>query len=201
MFKSRHFIVVFSLIIASLYIVGCQSEAITTEDDTQIESTAKRIIPQIPFEPDFRPPNIPNPPMIDEHCVVRLAYLSYLERCPENASVVNYWIGVLRRDDFGGLAVGFINSAEANQRWTHRYNAFLHRNNITSHDIAKKVYIAYRGLLLREPDVSGGMYWTNILNTRSLLHVANGIGNSPEFARRRANFPTECSNAANRCTF
>lgn len=199
-FKSRHFVVAFSLIVASFYIIGCQSEEVTTEDDVQIESTSKSFTPGIPYPPDFRPPNIPNQ-FIDDHCVVRLAYLSYLERCPENASVVAYWINVRRTQGFGALASGFISSPEASQRWNHRYNAFLHRNNITSYDINKKVYIAYRGLLLREPDVSGGMYWTNILRTRGLLDVANGIGNSPEFRRRQAGFPTECSNAANQCTF
>ncbi|WP_420570944.1 hypothetical protein [Kordia sp.] len=201
--KSRFLIVAFSLIVVSLYITSCQTDEVVSEEDatTKTETTTSKSAPSIPFNPDFRPPNIPNPPMIDEHCVVRLAYLSYLERCPENAGVVNYWIGVLRRDKFGGLAVGFISSPEANQRWNHRYNAFLHRNHITSNDIAKKVYIAYRGLLLREPDVNGGRYWTNILNTRNLLAVANGIGNSPEFRRRLARISTECINAANRCTY
>lgn len=192
--KSRFFMVALSLVIVTLYVTSCQTEEIANEEDTitNIESTSKRF-PNIP--------NIPDPPMIDEHCVVRLAYLSYLERCPENASVVNYWIGVLRRDDFGGLAEGFIRSPEANQRWNSRYLHFLNRNNLTSHQVAKKVYIAYRGLLLREPDVNGGIYWTNILNSRGLLDVVNGIGTSAEFNRRRAGFPTECANAANQCTF
>jgi len=192
------------MIIVSIYITGCQTEDITAESEDTVISTdtnQSKAVPGIPFNPDFRPPNIPNPPMIDKHCVVRLAYLSYLERCPENASVVNYWIYILNTQKFGGLAKGFITSHEASQRWSSRYQSFLTRNNITSHQINKKVYIAYRGLLLREPDVSGGMYWTNILNTRGILAVANGIGNSPEFAIRRNGFPTECNNAANQCTF
>lgn len=198
-FKSRHFILAFSLIVGSLYLIGCQTDEVTSEEDiiTNTESTTSK---SIPLNPDFRPPRIPNQ-FIDDHCVVRLAYLSYLERCPENASVVAYWINVRRTQGFEGLAKGFITSLEASQRWNSRYHSFLNRNNITSSQIHKKVYIAYRGLLLREPDVNGGIYWTNILNTRGILDVARGIGNSPEFRARQSGFPTECSNAANQCTF
>ncbi|AXG68656.1 hypothetical protein KORDIASMS9_00872 [Kordia sp. SMS9] len=201
--KPRHFILVFALLVGSLFTIGCQSEDVTNKDDIQIESTtSKRALdPNIPYEPDFTPPNIPNPPMIDEHCVVRLAYLSYSERCPENASVVNYWIGVLRSQRFEGLAVGFITAPGNLQRWDHRYRSFLHRNNITSHQISKTVYIAYRGLLLREPDVNGGAYWTNVERNVGLINVARGIGNSPEFGRRLSRISTECNNAANQCTF
>jgi hypothetical protein len=195
-FKSRHFILAFSLIVGSLYLIGCQTDEVTTElEDTAVEAdiiTSKR-----PFDPDLDPPSIP----VDAHCVVRLAYLSYLERCPENAGVVGYWINVFNQQGFGGLAVGFITSPEASQRWNSRYQHFLNRNNITSYQINKKVYIAYRGLLLREPDVAGGIGWTNVLRSHGILAVANGIGSSAEFQRRLNRIFIECNNAANRCQF
>ncbi|PTX60199.1 uncharacterized protein DUF4214 [Kordia periserrulae] len=196
-FTSRHLVIVLSLVIASLCIIGCQSEDIATEDSPALETVTSK---QIPLEPDFIPPNIPNP-SIDVHCVVRLAYLSYLERCPENASVVSYWTNIFYSQGFEGVAVGFISSPEASQRWNSRYHSFLNRNNLTSYQIDKKVYIAYQGLLLREPDVNGGTYWTNQLRSRGLNYVARAIGSSPEFERRLANISTECNNAANQCTF
>lgn len=199
-FKHRYFAFVFLMIVASLFVISCQTEEVTTESEDTVTSS-KIIQGGIPYDPDFRPPNIPNPPSFDAHCVVRLAYLSYLERCPENASVVNYWINILNTRGFDDLAKGFITSSEANTKWHSRYLSYLSRNNITSQHVAKYVYIAYRGLLLREPDVSGGIYWTNILNTRGILAVANGIGNSPEFRARLSRISTECTNAANRCTF
>ncbi|WP_298417424.1 hypothetical protein [uncultured Kordia sp.] len=200
-FKARYFALVLSMIVGALYITSCQTDEITSEqEETAISKDLEENQRSIPNIADFSPPRIPNP-NIDEHCVVRLAYLSYLERCPENASVVSYWIGVLNRENFGGLAKGFITSPEANQRWNTRYHQFLNRNNINSSQISKKVYIAYRGLLLREPDVNGGIYWTNIERATNILTVANGIGNSAEFNRRRNGFPTECANAANQCPF
>lgn len=203
-FKPRGFLLVFALIVSSLYIISCQTEEITAEtEDTATTTNINKIlpVPSIPYTPDFRPPNIPNPPSFDAHCVVRLAYLSYLERCPENAPNVGYWINILNTRGFDDLAKGFITSQEASVRWNSRYNSFLNRNNITSQQISKKIYIAYRGLLLREPDVPGGLYWNNILNTRGILAVANGIGNSPEFQQRLSQIGTECNNAANQCTF
>ncbi|QHI37756.1 hypothetical protein IMCC3317_31370 [Kordia antarctica] len=202
--KSRNFALVLLMIAGSLYIISCQTEEISTATEDVISTTdltESQKIQGIPFDPDFSPPNIPNPPTIDAHCVVRLAYLSYLERCPTNASDVTYWINILNTRGFDDLAKGFITSPEASQRWNSRYQSFLSRNNITSYQIHKKIYIAYRGLLLREPDVPGGIYWNNILNTRGILDVANGIGNSPEFGRRLSGITTECNNAANQCTF
>jgi hypothetical protein len=145
------------------------------------------------------------PPMFDEECIVRLAYLSYLERCPENAAVVGYWVNVFRAQSFTGIATGFVSSPEASQRWNHRYNSFLHRNNVTSHQIDKKVYIAYQGLAEREPDVNGGIYWTNILNASGpnggLGAVVNGIAAGPRFQNRLRNISAECAAADNQCIF
>ena len=202
-FKSRNLIAICALILVSFYIVSCQKDDVTVDpEDTTQSETIQQKIGYIPYEPDFSPPNnIPNPPMFDAHCVVRLAYLSYLERCPENASVVGYWINILNTRGFDDLAVGFITSPEASHRWNSRYHSYLQRNNVTSSQISKRVYIAYRGLLLREPDVNGGLYWTNIENTRGIFSVANGIGNSPEFRARLSRISTECNNAANQCTF
>ncbi|MEM6687455.1 MAG: hypothetical protein AAF617_16875 [Bacteroidota bacterium] len=202
--KSRHLVVAFSLLVASLCIIGCQAEDVTTDAEESAKDTeiiTSKSIPGIPIDPDFGPPPMPSPQVFDEHCIVRLAYLSYLERCPENAAVVGYWINIFRAQGFTGVAVGFISSPEARQRWNHRYNAFLHRNNITSQDIDIKVYIAYRGLAQREPDVNGGIFWTNILRTQGLAAVANGIANGPRFQNRLRNIRTECNNADNRCVF
>ena len=166
--------------------------------DTSIEADQKIYID----DPDFGPPrNIPNPPSFDARCVVRLAYLSYLGRCPENNSVVNGWIQVLLNQGFDDLAAGFILSPEASVKWNTQYNHFLNRTGVSSHEINKLVYIAYRGLLLREPDVNGGKYWTTVLYQRGIKDVANGIGNSPEFRRRLDNIQTECINAANNCQY
>jgi len=186
-FKPRHFILAFALAAGSLFIIGCQTEDLTTEVEESIKET--EIITS------------KNNPNLDSHCVVRLAYLSYLERCPESAAVVNHWINVLETRGFAVLAKGFITSPEASQRWNSRYHHFLNRNNITSQHIDKLVYIAYRGLLLREPDVSGGINWTNVLRSRGILYVADRIGNSPEFQRRLDRIFIECNNAANRCQF
>ena len=197
---SRFFIVAFSLVVMSLYITSCQTDEVSSEEDT-ITNTESIANKSIPLDPDYIPPNIPNR-FIDDHCVARLAYLSYLERCPENASVVAYWINVRRTQGFAALAAGFISSPEASQRWNSRYHHFLNRNNLTSYQVSKKVYIAYQGLLLREPDVNGGrIYWTNILRNTNLNFVANAIGSSPEFERRLARIATECANAANQCTY
>ncbi len=198
--KLRYFIilpVIFTLIFAS-----CEKE---DSFDNPIEVKESNISAekdvQIPEPPNFNPPNIPQPPRFDAHCVVRLAYLSYLRRCPENASVVNGWINVLRTRGFADLAKGFITSNEASVKWRHQYNSYLSRNNLNSVEVHKFIYIAYRGLLLREPDVNGGRYWTNVFYDRGIRAVANGIGNSAEFRRRLQNIQTECDNAANQCTF
>ncbi|WP_298509368.1 hypothetical protein [uncultured Kordia sp.] len=195
--KPRFFVMMLSLIMVSLYITSCQTDEIASEEDAITETATSK---SIPLDPDYIPPNIPNR-FIDDHCVVRLAYLSYLERCPENAGVVSYWINVRRTQGFDALAAGFISSPEASQRWNSRYHQYLNRNNLTSYQVNKKVYIAYRGLLLREPDVNGGIYWTNILRNTNLRFVANAIASSPEFERRLARIATECANAANQCTY
>lgn len=114
--KSRHVALVLFLIAGSLYITGCQTDEVTTEsEETIISKDLQEGKRSIPIDPDFSRPNIPNPDT-DVHCVVRLAYLSYLQRCPENAGVVGYWVNVLNSSGFGALAKGFITSPEANQR-------------------------------------------------------------------------------------
>jgi hypothetical protein len=203
LFKSRHLAIAFTLIVATLCLIGCQSEDSITDVEESVSETeiiTSKRDPRIP-NPDFNPPVMPSPQIFDEHCIVRLAYLSYLERCPENAAVVGYWINIFRAQGFTGIAVGFVSSPEASQRWNHRYNSFLHRNNITSQQIDKKVYIAYQGLAEREPDVNGGIYWTNILRTRGLADVVNGIANGPRFQNRLRNISAECSAADNQCVF
>ncbi|WP_109300501.1 hypothetical protein [Aquimarina sp. AU474] len=199
--KSRYLLIL-SIVAGIFFVVSCEKdetfdepiEALDTSDDTQKAF-------QIPERPDFNPPNIPQPPRFDAHCVVRLSYLSYLRRCPENANVVNGWISVLRTRGFADLAKGFITSNEASVKWNSQYHSYLSRNNLNSVEVHKFIYIAYRGLLLREPDVNGGKGWTNVFYDRGIRAVANGIGNSAEFRRRLNNIQTECNNAANQCTY
>lgn len=195
-------LILIPLFLGLFIVVSCEKEEDLNDSieavDT-IDSPEKRF--PLPDYPDFTPPNIPQPPTFDAHCVVRLAYLSYLRRCPENAQVVNGWIQVLLTQGFDDLAKGFITSNEANVKWNSQYHSFLSRNNLNSVEVHKFIYIAYRGLLLREPDVNGGKYWTTVFYDRGIRAVANGIGNSAEFRNRLANIQTECNNAANQCTF
>ncbi|MDH7444151.1 hypothetical protein [Aquimarina sp. 2201CG14-23] len=201
-FKLRYLIVC-SMVLGLLITVSCEKEETPIESiesvDTVNDIQEKRF--STPDDPDFRPPRIPQPPQFDAVCVVRLAYLSYLRRCPENQSVVNGWVSVLLTRGFDDLAAGFITSHEANVKWNSQYHSFLSRNHLTSHQVDKQVYIAYRGLLLREPDVNGGIGWTHNLRQFGIKFVANGIANSQEFANRLANIATECTNAANQCTY
>ncbi|MBW1297691.1 hypothetical protein [Aquimarina litoralis] len=202
-FKNRYFLVC-SIILGLLVITSCEKEDAFSEPVQSIENIDSEIQQKrfsTPDDPDFRPPNIPSPPQFNALCVVRLAYLSYLERCPENQSVVNGWISVLLTRGFDDLAEGFITSHEASVKWEHRYRSFLQRNHLNRHQIDKQVYIAYRGLLLREPDVNGGIGWTHNLRQFGIKFVANGIANSQEFANRLANISTECTNANNQCQF
>ncbi|MDY8137814.1 DUF4214 domain-containing protein [Aquimarina sp. 2201CG5-10] len=199
--KSR-FLITLSIILGLLFVVSCEKEEAFNNEIEAVDTTqaSERSFP-LPDRPDFTPPNIPQPPRYDAHCVVRLSYLSYLRRCPENAGVVNYWINVLNTQGFDDLAKGFITSNEASVKWSSQYHSYLSRNNLNSVEVHKFIYIAYRGLLLREPDVNGGRYWTNIFYDNGIRAVANGIGNSQEFRNRLNNIQTECTNAANQCTY
>ena len=200
--KPRYFLF-FPMILGLLIITSCEKEE-HSEEPVEIVNGAdttqqKRF--SIPENPDFRPPRIPRPPQFDAVCVVRLSYLSYLRRCPENSSVVNGWVSVLLTRGFDDLAEGFITSTEARVKWNSQYNSFLSRNNLNSTDIHKFIYIAYQGMLLREPDVNGGIGWTDLYYQRGLKDVVNGIANSQEFRNRLAGIATECTNAENQCTY
>ena len=200
------YLFVLPILFALFLIISCEKEEDTFEPPVEAVGTTENLedtgkIYPLLDRPDFTPPNIPQPPAFDAHCVVRLAYLSYLRRCPENAQVVNGWIQVLLTQGFDDLAKGFITSNEASVKWNSQYHSYLSRNNLNSVEVHKFIYIAYRGLLLREPDVNGGKGWTNVFYDRGIRAVANGIGNSAEFRRRLNNIQTECNNAANQCTY
>jgi len=203
----QYYLILIPIIVGALLIASCEKEELFTESQEVTEKnisdieTQEKIAFSTPDDPDFRPPRIPRPPQFDAFCVVRLSYLSYLRRCPENANVVNGWVSVLLSRGFDDLAEGFITSAEARVKWNSQYHSFLSRNNLSNVDVHLFIYIAYRGMLLREPDVNGGIGWTNLLYQRGLKSVVNGIANSQEFRNRLAGIFVECRNADSQCQY
>ncbi|WP_024770376.1 MULTISPECIES: hypothetical protein [Aquimarina] len=198
MFRS-HYLVLFPMILGLLLISSCEKED-TDNEPVEIVDTKEVSEKSFPLDPDLREPNIPRPGY-NAPCVVRLSYLSFLRRCPENSGVMNYWINILNSQGFDDMTKGFVTSNEASVKWNSQYNSYLSRNGLSSNQVDKLIYITYRGMLLREPDVTGGMGWTNLLYDKGLKKVLNGVANSQEFRNRLANISTECTNAANQCTY
>jgi hypothetical protein len=197
-FKSQYLLLI-PVIIGLLTITSCEKEDEITESVEVIENvdfTGR----MFPLDPDLREPNIPNP-QYNAPCVVRLSYLSFLKRCPENSGVVNYWVNILNSQGFDDMTKGFVTSNEASVKWNSQYNSFLSREGVSSNQVDKLIYIAYQGMLLREPDVNGGMGWTNLLYQSGIKSVLRGIANSQEFQNRLNNISAECTNAANQCVY
>ena len=131
----------------------------------------------------------------DKLCFVQLCYSSYLGRCGEQAGI-NNWLNVLGNaspNRITNVAVGFITSAEAANKWEHSYVCYLSARGLSRNQISKNIYIAYRGLLLREPDVGGGQYWTGVVNNHGLWTAVSGIGSSVEFSNRLRSIRSECN--------
>jgi len=95
--------------------------------------------------------------------------------------------------------MGFITSPEASNKWENNYASYLAARGLNRNHISKHIYIAYRGLLLRQPDVSGGIYWTNIQQSQGLRTAVLNIGSSPEFRNRLNNIQDECNNYNANC--
>lgn len=128
-------------------------------------------------------------------CFVELCYSSYLGRCAD-ASGLTHWLGVLGNANINRIttvALGFITSQEARNKWENNYASFLATNGLTRSQISKNIYIAYRGLLLRQPDVGGGIYWTDQANCHGLRHSVKAIASTPEFFNRLSNIQAECN--------
>jgi len=128
-------------------------------------------------------------------CFVELCYSSYLGRCADQAGI-NYWLSVLGNaslNKIATVAIGFITSQEARSKWENNYALFLAASGLSRSDIKKSIYIAYRGLLLRQPDVGGGIYWTDMQQSDGLRAAVKGIASSPEFFNRLSNIQAECN--------
>ncbi|WP_074409267.1 MULTISPECIES: hypothetical protein [Aquimarina] len=197
------YLVLFPMFLGLLLISSCEKEDANNEPVEIVDTTntPEKSFP-FPEDPDFRPPrDIPSPPQIDATCVIRISYLSFLRRCPENQSVVTQWVRELNRRDVCFVTEQFIISNEAKVRWGNQYYSYLNRYNLTELQLDLDIYIAYRGLLLREPDVTGGIAWTREMKRTSLKAVVCGIMNSQEYQIRKNNMATECTNAANQCTY
>jgi len=134
----------------------------------------------------------------DKVCFVKLCYSSYLGRCGE-AGGINYWLSLFGNPNIplthqiADVAVGFITSWEASNKWENNYASFLATRGLNRNQISKNIYIAYRGLLLRQPDVGGGKYWTYIAKSQGLKKAVIGIASSAEFSNRLRNIRTECN--------
>ena len=131
----------------------------------------------------------------NKSCFLKLCYSSYLGRCGDQGGI-NYWLGILGNassNKIASVAFGFINSQEAKNKWENNYSSFLAANGLTRSQVKKSVYIAYRGLLLRQPDVGGGKYWTTQANNHGLRHAVKGIASSQEFFNRLNNIAVECN--------
>lgn len=173
-----------AVIAFSFFLSSCEQENFTIEEDlaeTQL---------QIDSELESR--------TFNKLCFVQLCYSSYLRRCGD-AGGINYWLGVLGNDPrppvhkIADVAMGFITSAEASNKWESQYTSFLAARGLNRNQISKHIYIAYRGLLLRQPDVNGGKYWTTVAKQQGLKTAVIWIASSAEFGNRLRNIQTECN--------
>jgi len=170
---------------------SCEKEPITpTEETLMVEEKTPPVTTNLSEDVNLRSFNKP--------CFVKLCYSSYLKRCGEQAGI-NYWLGVLGNayfpspDKITDVAMGFITSQEASNKWENNYASYLAARGLNRSHISKRIYIAYRGLLLRQPDVSGGIYWTNIQRSEGLRAAVFNIGSSQEFRNRLNNIQAECN--------
>jgi len=138
---------------------------------------------------------------LNTRCFIELCYSSYLKRCGDQGGI-NYWLSVLENPNINRIAtvaLGFITSQEAKNKWENNYANFLAARGLNRSDISKHIYIAYRGLLLRQPDVSGGIYWTGIQRNEGLRTAVINIASSQEFFNRLNNIGAECNNYNANC--
>jgi len=185
----------FSLIaiaMLTVLITSCEKETLTPIDEAlMVEEKTSALTTDLSEDINLRS-------FFDKQCFVKLCYSSYLKRCGEQAGI-NYWLGVLGNanipspDEITNVVMGFITSAEASNKWENNYANYLAARGLNRSHISKRIYIAYRGLLLRQPDVNGGIYWTNIQRSQGLRTAVFNIGSSQEFRNRLNNIQTECA--------
>ncbi len=175
-----------AVIAFSFFLSSCEQENFTIEEDfveAQVQTETDTDIESRYF---------------NKLCFVQLCYSSYLRRCGD-AGGINYWLGVLGNaprppaHKIADVALGFITSAEASNKWQNQYASFLAARGLNSNQISKHIYIAYRGLLLRQPDVNGGKYWTHIAKIHGLKVAVINIASSQEFINRLSNIQAECN--------
>jgi len=157
-----------------------QEEILIAEDQLQITTNIEKTL---------------NSRTFNKTCFVELCYSSYLGRCGDQNGI-HYWLGVLGNASINKIATvakGFITSQEAKNKWENDYASFIAVNGLSRSDIKKSIYIAYRGLLLRQPDVGGGIHWTDIQKSHGLKEAIIGIASSPEFFNRLSNIDAECN--------
>jgi len=181
-----------AILTVTTFLTSCEKEPIIpiagemnvdeliTEEQAKISADIENVITSRTFNTD---------------CFVKLCYSSYLGRCADVGGF-NYWLGVLGNANMNKIATvakGFITSQEAKNKWESNYASFIAANGLNRTDIKKSIYIAYRGLLLRQPDVGGGIHWTNIQKNHGLKEAIKGIASSPEFFNRLSNIDAECN--------
>jgi len=134
-------------------------------------------------------------------CFVKLCYNSYLGRCGEQSGI-NYWIDELEDasiNKIASVALDFTTAQEVSDKWENDYTNYLSSIGINNDQVNKSTYIIYRGLLNREPDVHGGMHWTNYTSSHRLENAIKAIMLTPEFLRRLKKMSAECSTYDRNC--
>ncbi len=182
---------IFSSLVAvtmlAFLMTSCEKENILPKEETPIA------VEQIQMNSEIE--KTLNSRSFNATCFVELCYSSYLQRCGDQNGI-HYWLGVLGNASINKIAIvaiGFITSQEAKNKWENNYASFLAANGLNRNDIKKSIYIAYRGLLLRQPDVGGGIHWTNVQKNHGLRAAVKGMASSPEFFNRLSNIGAECA--------
>jgi len=179
-----------AILAASVLLTSCEQENLNLTDEDLIAEE------QVQINADLENPVTSR--SFNKPCFVKLCYSSYLRRCGD-AGGINYWLGVLGNaprpsvQKIADVALGFITSVEASNKWENQYASFLAARGLNRNQISKHIYIAYRGLLLRQPDVNGGKYWTHIANIHGLRTAVIHIASSQEFFNRLGNIGAECN--------
>jgi len=171
----------------TIFMTSCEKENIQPIEEEMVLDTQTLNLSELE--------NVINSRAFNTTCFVELCYSGYLRRCADESGL-NYWLGVLGNatpNKIINVVLGFITSQEAKNKWQNNYTSYLAARSLNSHHISKHIYITYRGLLNRQPDVSGGIYWTGIQRNEGLRSAVNAMASSAEFANRLNNIQAECN--------
>jgi len=177
----------------SIFISSCKKEPITPIEEEIIFNDELITEDQLKISNDIE--NIFTSGKLDKNCFIKHCYSSCLGRCGEQSGI-NYWLAELDDTSINkivSVALGFITSEEASDKWEDDYSDYLSSIGINESQVSKSIYITYRGLNLREPDVRGGMHWTDYANQHGLENAVKALTLTPEFFRRLRNISTECN--------